>query len=98
MAALTYCCGCRTLPCLNSGVPRHGGTGKGCTSYCAEYGNALAKRYVPSPDAGAPDAAAPAAASDAPGAMPGKATTLYVGKIATSVEEETMRALLEACG
>lgn len=51
-------------------------------------------------DAGAPDAAAPAAAAaaDAPGAMPGKATTLYVGKIATSVEEETMRALLEACG
>ena len=30
--------------------------------------------------------------------MPGKATTLYVGKIAASVEEDAMRALLEACG
>jgi len=30
--------------------------------------------------------------------LPGKATTLYVGKIALSVDEDTMRQLLQACG
>ncbi|KAK9825406.1 hypothetical protein WJX81_001920 [Elliptochloris bilobata] len=52
------------------------------------------------PTTGGPEAAALAAApaADASAALPGKATTLYVGKIALSVEEEAIRALLEACG
>ena len=34
----------------------------------------------------------------APGVMPPKSTTLYVGKIAPSCDDGMMRALLEACG